>query len=116
VVNTGTGKRAKIAGYSVAGKTGTAQIAKNGRYGYGYVASFAGFVPARRPELAILVSVWRPRVGQYGGDVAAPVFREIARHTTTFLKIPPDAPGDLRDGADPASFYRRGAASQNTDD
>ncbi len=103
----GTGTGAKIAGYSVAGKTGTAQIARNGRYLPGaYVASFAGFIPAKQPKLAILVSVWHPRKAQYGGVVSAPVFREIARQSVTFLGIPPDAPGDLRDGANPASFYR----------
>jgi stage V sporulation protein D (sporulation-specific penicillin-binding protein) len=108
-VLTGTGKNAKIAGYSAAGKTGTAQIAMNGRYGSGYVASFVGFLPAREPRLAILVSVWRPRNGQYGGTVAAPVFREIARQTVGYLRMPPDVPGDFRDGADPGSFYRYAA-------
>jgi stage V sporulation protein D (sporulation-specific penicillin-binding protein) len=106
VVTQGTGKSAKIAGYSVAGKTGTAQIAKNGRYGHGYVASFAGFLPVEKPRLAILVSVWHPRRGQYGGVVSAPVFREIARQSVAYLKIPPDAPFDLRDGSDRATFTR----------
>src|SRR6185503_8521063 len=83
VVTSGTGKAAKIPGYSVAGKTGTAQIAKGGHYGNGYVASFAGFLPVEKPRLAILVSVWHPRRGQYGGVVSAPVFREIARQTVS---------------------------------
>jgi len=99
VVTSGTGKAAKIARFSVAGKTGTAQIAKGGRYGHGYVASFGGFVPAGKPELAILVSVWHPRRGHYGGVVAAPVFREIARRCVDYLAIEPDTPHDLRDGA-----------------
>jgi cell division protein FtsI/penicillin-binding protein 2 len=98
VVVSGTGTLAKIAGYSVAGKTGTAQIAKNGRYGNGYVASFVGFVPAGKPRLAILVSAWHPKKDQYGGVVAAPVFREIARQSVAYLRIPPDTPNDLRDG------------------
>jgi cell division protein FtsI/penicillin-binding protein 2 len=102
----GTGKAAKIAGYSVGGKTGTAQIAQGGHYGHGYVASFAGFVPAVKPKLAIMVSVWHPRRGQYGGVVSAPVFREIARQSVAFLKIPPDAPEDPRDGAERATFQR----------
>lgn len=106
VVTSGTGKAAKIPGYSVAGKTGTAQIARHGRYGYGYVASFVGFLPVRQPRLAILVSVWHPRRGQYGGVVAAPVFREIARQSVAYLRIPPDAVDDLRDGGEPASFAR----------
>lgn len=106
VVTSGTGKKAKIAAYSVAGKTGTAEIARGGRYGHGYVASFAGFVPAHRPRLAILVSVWRPRVEQYGGSVSAPVFREIARQSVAYLGIPPDAPNDQRDGADDGRIRR----------
>jgi stage V sporulation protein D (sporulation-specific penicillin-binding protein) len=106
VVTGGTGKSAKIAGYSVGGKTGTAQIAKNGRYGHGYVASFVGIVPVSRPRLAILVSVWHPRRGQYGGVVSAPVFREVARQSVAYLKIEPDAPSDLRDGSNRATFTR----------
>lgn len=111
VVSSGTGKNAKVATYSVGGKTGTAQIAKNGRYGNGYLASFVGFVPARQPKLTILVSVWHPRRGQYGGVVAAPVFREIARQSLLYLRTEPDTPEDQRDGSDPASFYRRGVVT-----
>lgn len=110
-VNEGTGTKAKIPGYSVGGKTGTAQLVANGRYQAGaYVASFAGFVPAHKPRLAILVSVWHPRAEQYGGSVSAPVFREIARQSAAFLKIPPDQPNDVRDGANPATFsaHKRG--------
>jgi len=101
VVVSGTGKAAKIAGYSVGGKTGTAQLVTNGRYAHGaYVASFCGFVPAIKPKLAILVSVWHPRRAQYGGVVSAPVFREIARQSVAYLKIQPDLPGNLVDGDD----------------
>jgi cell division protein FtsI/penicillin-binding protein 2 len=108
VVESGTGKAAKIPGYSVCGKTGTAQIAKHGSYkGNGYVASFAGCVPAKKPELAILVSVWHPRKGEYGGTVSAPVFREIARQCVQFLRIPPDAPQDMRDGARPGTMVAK---------
>ncbi|MBI3910684.1 MAG: penicillin-binding protein 2 [Armatimonadetes bacterium] len=103
----GTGKSAKIAHYRVGGKTGTAQIAAHGIYVPGaYVASFGGFFPAHRPHLVILVSVRRPKGAQYGGVVAAPAFREIARQCAAYLQIPPDAPGDERDGRDPGSFYR----------
>lgn len=100
VVVSGTGKKAKIAGYSVAGKTGTAQMVTNGRYGQGFVASFGGFVPANKPKLAILVSVWHPRREHYGGLVSAPVFREIARQSVAYLKVQPDTPGNLVDGDD----------------
>jgi cell division protein FtsI/penicillin-binding protein 2 len=100
VVTSGTGRRAKIAGYSAGGKTGTAQLVKGGRYMPGwYVASFVGCVPAVKPRLAILVSVWHPRAAQYGGVVSAPVFREISRKCVAFLKIPPDRPDDPTDGA-----------------
>jgi len=109
VCTSGTGKAAKIPGYSVAGKTGTAQIAKNGRYGHGYVASFVGFLPVKKPRLAILVSVWHPRRGQYGGVVSAPVFREIARQTVSYLGIPPDQPQDLRDGGALQTFAKHNA-------
>jgi stage V sporulation protein D (sporulation-specific penicillin-binding protein) len=107
VVTDGTGKAAKIAHYSVAGKTGTAQIAQGGRYASGaYVASFIGFLPASKPRLAILVAVRHPVGAQYGGTVAAPVFREIARQTMNYLQIPPDAPNDERDGAILGSFEK----------
>ncbi|HEU4753859.1 MAG TPA: penicillin-binding transpeptidase domain-containing protein, partial [Armatimonadota bacterium] len=109
VVTSGTGRKAKIAGYTAGGKTGTAQIAKNGHYGNGYVASFCGFLPASKPRLAILVSVWHPRKNQYGGSVSAPVFREISRKCVAFLKIPPDAPDDPTDGAGNIAVAHRGA-------
>jgi cell division protein FtsI/penicillin-binding protein 2 len=99
VGSNGTGKAAKIPGYSVAGKTGTAQIATSRGYGRGRLASFVGLVPAGKPRLAILVSVWHPRRGSYGGVVSAPVFREIARQSVSYLGIEPDTPRDLRDGA-----------------
>lgn len=116
VVTSGTGKKAQLPGYSIAGKTGTAQIAKNGHYGHGYVASFVGFLPVQKPRLAILVSVWHPRRGQYGGTVSAPVFREIARHSVAYLKIPPDRPDELRE-ADDDSFrrYVRNGADHSND-
>jgi cell division protein FtsI/penicillin-binding protein 2 len=116
VVTGGTGKAAKVAGYSVAGKTGTAQIASSHGYIHGaYVASFCGFTPASKPRLAILVSVWHPRRGQYGGTVSAPVFREIARHCLDYLGVQPDVPGDLRDGSNPASMAKRVVGKRDPD-
>jgi stage V sporulation protein D (sporulation-specific penicillin-binding protein) len=80
VVKRGTGTNAAIAGYAVAGKTGTAQIVERGQYEPGeYIASFIGIVPADRPQYVILVNVERPRGAYYGGTVAAPAFRELAR-------------------------------------
>jgi cell division protein FtsI (penicillin-binding protein 3) len=92
VVLEGTGKQAAIPGYTVAGKTGTAQKAEHGRYVTKYVASFVGLVPAKRPRLAILVMVDEPRGDIYGGVVAAPAFRDIARFDLQYLEVPPDAP------------------------
>jgi cell division protein FtsI (penicillin-binding protein 3) len=81
VVERGTGTRAKIAGFTVAGKTGTAQKVVNGRYSRSdYNASFVGFVPSRKPQFAIVVVVDSPhgKIGYYGGTVAAPIFQRIA--------------------------------------
>jgi len=88
-----TGNEAQIPGYSVAGKTGTAQIP--GPHGYTtgkYVASFVGFVPVRKPRLLILVSVQEPHGSIYGGTVAAPAFRQIAQFDLQYLGIAPDQP------------------------
>ena len=96
VVVEGTGTEAAIPGYTVAGKTGTANKAENGRYVSKYVASFVGLVPARKPRLAILVMVDEPRGQIWGGVVAAPVFRDIARFALQYLEVPPDAPESKR--------------------
>ena len=94
VVVEGTGTEAAIPGYTVAGKTGTAaKIEPSGRYSTSrYVASFVGLVPASKPELVVMVMVDEPRGGFYGGVVAAPAFREIARYNLQYLEIPQDAP------------------------
>ena len=82
--------QAAIPGYTVAGKTGTAaKIEPSGRYSTSrYVASFVGLVPASKPKLVVMVMVDEPRGGFYGGDVAAPAFREIARFNLQHLEIP----------------------------
>jgi cell division protein FtsI/penicillin-binding protein 2 len=94
VVVEGTGTEAAIPGYTVAGKTGTAaKIDANGRYSHSrYVASFVGLVPATKPELVIMVMVDEPRGSIYGGVVAAPAFKQIARFNLQHLEVPPDAP------------------------
>jgi cell division protein FtsI/penicillin-binding protein 2 len=96
VVVEGTGTEAAIPGYTVAGKTGTANKVENGSYVQKYVASFVGLVPARKPRLAILVMVDEPRGQIWGGVVAAPVFRDIARFALQYLEVPPDAPESKR--------------------
>lgn len=88
----GTGFRAVPKGYQVAGKTGTAQQA-DGRGGYEkhkFTAVFAGFVPADRPALVIVVEVNEPKKSIYGGVVAAPIFRNIAAATLPYLGVMPD--------------------------
>lgn len=97
VVEEGTGKRARIPGYSVAGKTGT--VHKVSREGYAedrYRSLFAGMVPATRPQLVAVVVIEDPRDGAYfGGDVAAPVFASVMREATRLMNLPPDRPQEL---------------------
>ncbi len=87
----GTGRRAAVPGYSIAGKTGTAQKAVPGGYSStDYYASFVGFVPGSNPVFSVLVSVERPRPQHMGGYVAAPVFSKVAAATARYLEVPPD--------------------------
>jgi cell division protein FtsI (penicillin-binding protein 3) len=94
VSDTGTGAAASVPGYTVAGKTGTAQKpSPNGGYAAGkYVATFVGMVPASNPRLVVLVSVDEPQLAIFGGVVAAPAFSEIAAFDLQYLEVPPDAP------------------------
>jgi cell division protein FtsI/penicillin-binding protein 2 len=94
VVDEGTGTKAAVPGYEVAGKTGTAAKPDAGG-GYStsrYVASFVGLVPASRPRLVIMVTVDEPRRTIWGGIVAAPAFQRIASFALEYLDVPPDAP------------------------
>jgi cell division protein FtsI (penicillin-binding protein 3) len=88
----GTGKRAAVDNYTVAGKTGTSKKASDGGYTNHYNSIFAGIAPASDPRLVIVVVVHDPRAGRYyGGDVAAPVFSAIATGALRVLAVPPDA-------------------------
>lgn len=92
VVEDGTGTRARIPGYTVAGKTGTAKKLVRGSYrGHSdYNVSFVGFVPSRAPVFAIVVVVDSPhRVSPYGGVVAAPIFQKIADAALRQYSVPP---------------------------
>jgi cell division protein FtsI (penicillin-binding protein 3) len=91
VVERGTAKAAQMDGYTVAGKTGTAAKLVNGRYQKSdYNASFVGFLPSRKPALAILVVIDSPHGRGYtGGVVSAPVFKRIAEAAVTYLGIAP---------------------------
>jgi len=89
----GTAPAARIAGYRVAGKTGTAYKLKNGQYVREYVASFVGFAPVSDPRVVIAVMIDEPSGGAYyGGQVAAPVFAQIAGATLRTLQVAPDGP------------------------
>jgi cell division protein FtsI (penicillin-binding protein 3) len=88
----GTAPRAQIAGYRVAGKTGTAHKLEDGRYAENkYVSSFVGFAPASAPRLIIAVMLDEPSDGQYyGGTVAAPVFSSVMAGALRIMSIKPD--------------------------
>jgi cell division protein FtsI (penicillin-binding protein 3) len=89
----GTAPLARIAGYRVAGKTGTAHKLRNGQYVKEYVASFVGFAPVSAPRVVIAVMIDEPGAGAYyGGQVAAPVFAQIAGAALRTLQLPPDGP------------------------
>jgi len=99
VVEEGTGKDAAVPGYSVSGKTGTAQKVDpaTGRYSHRkVVASFVGAIPADAPRLVILVMIDEPETLRWGGSIAAPTFREIARDAVKYLKLPPSPARDVR--------------------
>ncbi len=89
----GTGTKAAMEGYSVCGKTSTAQKASKSKNGYEknkYIAAFAGFAPQKNPELAILVVIDEPRKQHYGGEVAAPAFKTIMAKSFNYLNIAPE--------------------------
>ncbi|MCW8828402.1 MAG: penicillin-binding transpeptidase domain-containing protein [Gammaproteobacteria bacterium] len=94
----GTGTRAQIAGYRVAGKTGTVRKAGVGGYSEeNYISIFAGMAPASRPRLAMVVVVHRPDDGEYyGGVVAAPVFARVMEGALRLLDVAPDDLESLR--------------------
>ena len=88
----GTAPAARIPGYRVAGKTGTARKLQDGHYVDSYVSSFVGFAPASDPRIVVAVMVDNPRAGKFfGGDVAAPAFGVIAAGTLRYLQVPPDS-------------------------
>ena len=90
----GTGPRARIMGWRVAGKTGTARKLVDGSYAPGkYIASFVGFAPASDPRLVVAVMIDEPSAGQYyGGSVAAPVFAQVTQGALRLLGVAHDAP------------------------
>ncbi len=92
VVEAGTGKSARITGYSMGGKTGTAQIPASNERGYlphKYIASFMGFAPVDSPRIAGIVIIKEPTGAYYGGEVAAPLFGRIMKRVLPYLNILP---------------------------
>jgi len=93
VVEGGTGIRAGIEGYTMGGKTGTAQVPSSDGKGYAqnrYIASFMGFAPVDSPEIAGIVIIKEPTGGHWGGEIAAPVFARIMKRSLPYLNILPE--------------------------
>jgi cell division protein FtsI (penicillin-binding protein 3) len=90
----GTGWRAQIEGFRVAGKTGTSQKPdpRGGYSSHARIASFVGIVPADRPRLVVLVAIDEPKTGVYGGEIAAPVFKAIAQQALAHLGVEGNLP------------------------
>ena len=87
----GTAPKAALEHYTVAGKTGTAQKFEHGELAAGkYFASFIGFFPADNPAVCIMVTMDEPKHGYYGGQIAAPVFKQIAERAANYLNIRPE--------------------------
>src|SRR6185503_8554770 len=89
----GTARKAQVEGYTAAGKTGTAQKIDPQTRGYSatkYIGSFVGFAPVNNPAVVIIVVIDEPQGAYHGGDVAAPVFREIAEQILPELSVTPD--------------------------
>ena len=87
----GTAEETTVEGYTLAGKTGTAQKVVDGEYSETeYVASFIGFAPADDPRLLVSIVVDNPKGDHYGGSVAAPAFGEIAKFALPYLGIAPE--------------------------
>ena len=107
VSDKGTGKRAQIANYSVAGKTGTVHKFVAGGYAEErYLSIFAGMVPAGSPELVMVVMIDEPRNGEhFGGEVAAPVFSTVMAGAMRLLDIAPDQVSDDRLALQPSSKH-----------
>lgn len=102
----GTGVKASVDGFTVAGKTGTAQKPVGGRYSESdYMASFVGFLPAENPEIGMIVVVDEPQPLHTGGLVSAPVFGEVAEQAVRYLGLLPGG------GSRPEGLYYAGGAS-----
>jgi cell division protein FtsI/penicillin-binding protein 2 len=104
----GTAPKAELEHYSVAGKTGTAQKVEAGQYVRGkYISSFIGFFPADNPEVCISIVLDEPKQGYYGGQTAAPIFKQVAEAAANYLNVRPDRQVvEKQDTARPQSLAR----------
>ncbi len=93
----GTGRATKIPGYTIAGKTGTADKVENGHYSGNVMASFLGILPADNPRVIAFVLLDSPSTAHFASMTAVPVFREIAANVLNYLNIPPSKPEELID-------------------
>jgi cell division protein FtsI (penicillin-binding protein 3) len=94
----GTAPKARVPGYRVGGKTGTAYKIEGGVYAKKYIASFVGIAPISDPRLVVAVMIDEPTTGgHYGGDVAGPAFSQITGGALRTLGVPPDAPVQVAD-------------------
>jgi cell division protein FtsI/penicillin-binding protein 2 len=112
----GTAPKAALEHYTVAGKTGTANKVENGQYVRKFFSSFIGFFPADNPELCISVTLDEPKQGYYGGQIAAPIFKQIAERAANYLNIKPEdsptIPENLASPGDARSLKTAAAHSQ----
>lgn len=96
----GTAPKARVPGYRVGGKTGTAYKIEGGVYARKYIASFVGLAPISDPRLVVAVMIDEPTGGaHYGGDVAGPAFSQITGGALRTLGIAPDAPIQVADAS-----------------
>lgn len=94
----GTGGKAAVPGYRIAGKTGTAKVATAGGYGKDYVGTFVGFAPVSNPRFAMVVIINEPHgTSYYGGSVAGPTFAEVMSSALQLYNVPPDAPQEPKE-------------------
>jgi len=94
-VENGSGRRAQVKGYTIAGKTGTAQVPdlKNGGYLDEYIHTFVGFAPAYDPKFIALIKLDNPKGVRFAESTTVPVFHDLAQFIFSYLAIPPDKPG-----------------------
>ncbi len=91
VIENGSGVRADVEGYAVAGKTGTSQMVENGRYSHSKtITSFGGYAPEGNPKIAGLIVLWEPQGAFYGGIIASPVFARLVEQIMPYLGVKPE--------------------------